>query len=664
MILSAAAAYYVMTALRPPVPAARPVYALAARVLATGAVIAVLSGLGAGWITASGVLTLWVALLYALVAQFPWMSGVRAGHSTELRRGDTGLSLALALVAALGMQGYLFVWLHLTPQSFDAVNAAWLVVAVLAQLGVLAWTLWRLRPRLAPGDRLWADALMRLGVAAAGALTLYGDPWYTLGWLGLWAGLEVLIDSDRKDVWHRAQAVAALGVTGWMLGHVFDGAVFGLRAAMLLVAAGAVGVVLLLAHITETAAQRSSRSRTQQSGAAEPAVYGLIAGVLLVAVTDLLGFTGVLRLTYGVGVLVVLYGVALLLAGQLRLLSPGDRQHAGVARSGSEDSAAWRRQSWLQLTVFFLGLMVVLSTGDWGGLPWFSSIVSSGAHLAALGALLLSAVWMLLEGFAGKHLEALGHRLRERLPLHAAAHLGWAALINLLVSLTGQPDLWWLTALAWAAAVAAVLPSPAQQGPVPSSASGRADMPQGARRTRGSLAPARVYGAAASGVVVVAIINAHAAWWTDLLVAAAALALAAVSGRRLWTLPEAPVVLPLGLAAATLLTAQGRARPGVDAHRGTDHGSHHRCRAEALQQRNRTVGPCQYPAGDAVVGGRDPSRPRGGHHPEHAPDPARFTAAPDDHRFASAGPACGQLLGGCADGASGRAAAVAGLHHA
>lgn len=167
-------------------------------------------------------------------------------------------------------------------------------------------------------------------------------------------------------------------------------------------------------------------------------------------------------------------------------------------------------------------------------------------HLASAGAALGVAGLLLTAELLGTRVMGRGPAHRW-IPLHLATNAFWLALVNMVMLLAGiVGDLWWFTAVPWAAASMIFLRGAAR------STTAEAPLPDR------DLIPARGYAAAAALMLLVALLGG-AAWWAQAAVAAAVLTLGA--GMLKWgmRLPEAPFAavgfLTAGSAAFLLVTA-------------------------------------------------------------------------------------------------------------
>ncbi|WP_150461739.1 hypothetical protein [Nesterenkonia ebinurensis] len=523
VLFTATALYYAISAVRPLSAVHRPVLGFAARAAATAAVLSTLVYFRAELVEVLAVLGAWFGGWAVLVALFPQASGLLRGQKLpaglnweQLRRADLGAHLGLALAAALGVQALLL----LPGTPLGSADWLWLSLAALIVLSLVLFALFRLSGKGTGEDKQLLYGGIRAVLAAAALIALSQHPWFALGWMVLWSGLEITLSAQpMRALIHRGQAVAALGVTGWLIGRLADDQMLGARLALMGIAAGAAATVTVLSL-------RRSKCRVNDEGG----VYWLLSTVGFTAGTIAFGLTGIAQPFYAIAATAVVYTTAVLLLRHVQDDNPEDAffivrglsflAGAAIAALSIDWSAAW-----------------ALAPGAADPAPTYAQLIL----LSFAGAELLSAA-ALATGRLGRALPAQPTavlRAPELWPgTHLAVHGLWAGLVNLAVFWSApvlQDDaalLWWFTAPAWAVAAfagaAALHRTDRQAHPLP------------ARR-----AQPRVYGALAAALGLIVLLVGTGAWWADAAVAAGLLLLAATAFGPARQLPEA---LPTGLA--------------------------------------------------------------------------------------------------------------------
>lgn len=534
LLFSAAALYYAVNAVQPVAVQFRPVLALACRAAATAALLSLLVHYRVDLPGVFAVLALWLAGVFILLGVIPALSGLPAGQQMPLtglargraRRWDLMISLTLALLLALTVHAGLL--LPGEPLSTD--HYGWLALASAALLAATGYALFGLAARAGSAHAALLGRGLRLTLGAAALIGLPHHPWFTLTWLAIWAAAELrLSGAGARALTHRAQAVAALAVTGWMAGRLTDDPVLGGRLALLGLVLGAAVVVIVLAL-------RGGPGRRRLP---ETAIYWLLSTAGLAIGTQAYGLAGAQQPVYAVVAMLVIYGTAVLLlirvpvsrwltAAQLyagvRVLSL--LSSAVITVLSIEWASAWSGSAGAQAPAGAYALLILFC---FAAAEALSAVALSGAR----------------QGLGAESMPVL--RAPELWPgTHLAAHGLWGGLINLLILqadsllITDAARLWWLTVPAWAVTCWAGL-----------RAAERSDRQQVSVAAR--MIPCRVYGLLALTGIVVAVFTGTGLWWADATVAAGAALLAVMTFRGAASLRESPAVATVSAACTAYL---------------------------------------------------------------------------------------------------------------
>lgn len=502
------------------------VHRLAARVLATLAVVAVLIAVEVHGDTAGLVLSAWMALMYIVVS---WVPGVSAAASrqyggalrgSEFFRWDRFAVLLVALCCGLGFQVPLLAQTVLSGREHGFLGAQ-----ALLMVGVLALAAW---------SRFLPAALLRVALGAATVLAVINHPYYALGWALLWLfGEFVVATPPERARWQRGVGVVAGIAAGLTIGSLAEDPVLGQRVALSFTALLSAGIAAALILIL-----RAQGSRAQEAWA--------YLGVFMAS-----GMAGTSVFAIPVPAVPVYFAaVAIIGYGLL----------ASAARRGSEPLQG---SSALRLTLFGAAVLTgALLLAD----------LDPARSAEAWAVLATAAILLLVEWCAAGVFRGAGSVARPIYrwgPVHLAANGTWLAAIHVvLVVAEAQADLYWFTAASWAVvygmfAVQAADVRGRQGSATPMSLAGGRPAPGVPARSSYDRVLGGLYAVGVGLLAVGCLISAPSSWWVYVATGAAAIIVAALMVLTVASRAESAMSAPVYAAVGAALVALA----GLDAVR-------------------------------------------------------------------------------------------------
>lgn len=491
VLFGASAFYYAaVSALDGPVPRTL-VHRLAARLLATAALVALLVEWHVSPDTAGLVLSVWTATMYVLVS---WVPGISAGatrrygdtlQGSKFLRGDRLAMLLVALVCGIGYQMPL-----LAQHVLDDRGHGFLAAQVLVSAGLLT---------IAAFSGAFSPALLRAALGVATVLSAINHPYYALGWALLWIlGEFVVAAPPERARWQRAVGVAAGAAAGLTIGALADDPLLGDRMALSLTAIVSAGTAAALLLVLRAGSGR----------VAEVWAYLAVFIGTGLAGTEVFDIPIPLLPAYFAVVAGISYG---LLAAAVRW-----------GRSASRTSSVPR------LSLFgaaaCTGALLLLG-------------LDPGRASEAWVILAVAAILLLVEWGAALLYRGAGPAARPSYrwgPLHVTANCTWLAAVNLLLVVAeAEADLFWFTAASWAVVygIFAVQAADLRRRAVP-----EAHPAQQAGLTAAPTYGRTLYDRVLSGLYAVGVgllalgslLSASSPWWVYLTTGAAAIVVAAL----------------------------------------------------------------------------------------------------------------------------------------
>lgn len=591
LIFTAAGLYYSAAALKPPQPIFGYINSIAARLLLSLALLSLLQSVAVNLGVQISVLSLWLALVYVLISQFPWLTGLR-GEQQQTRpqiiRYDLIVSILLALLTAWWAQVVLLTGHH-TDFTYLWAGVALLAAAITG--GVAAWD-----------SKPAATASIR-GISALGALSLLvWEPIFALIWLLLWAAAELLLSAPpTRARWHRGLLLGILTVLGWTVGYQVNQPILGERLALLGALGAAIGVVIFLFIVCR---KQQGQVQDQRVLLWEAMPYGGLTAVTLLMGTGVLGLSGWPLAIYSAVGIAVLYAIT---HTGLHLLAPLPTR-ASLANAEHDPEPV--QQAAMPLAAAMPGLEQLRMVENWRPTATLLRLVlaATALLLTVLGAAhswftvidyllwprlydsdlptvtqmlpgaLLTLTWVAAELFTGRRLgRDVGNMpqslVRQWVPLHVAAHAATCVGIAVLQIAVAGPHLLWLIGMAWAVVAALLLvrlgrsvsleravsldhrgargnkPSQVRQADEVSQVTGT-DEAVDLRFLRG-------YAGVFSLLVIAVLLSGAPVWWIQVLLGLAAAGLAWLLLRLTTVLPETWTVVPALVAAGAWISVSG-----------------------------------------------------------------------------------------------------------